>query len=240
MFSLSSAVVALALTSPAFAALFVTSPIEAISFTGGQPSTITWIDNADQPPLASFGLAKVSIYAGNSIDQTSLQTISESIDPTNPMSLPFTPNASIGPTGSQYFIRFESLSNKDPNDPTIPLLAFSHVFTMNGMTGVFDAEVQSEIAGQSTAPIGGSAAASAASPASTPATTPNPSTTGASTTGASKSSGSAGASKSSASSAKVAAASGSSAAVPGLARGQNLWLGIVTGVFGAVVGALLL
>jgi len=236
MFSLSSAVVALALTSSTFAALFVTSPTEAISFTGGQPANITWIDDSNQPPLASFGTAKVSIYAGNSRDQTSLQTISESIDPTNPMFLPFTPDASIGPNGAEYFIRFESLTNKDPNDPTIPLLAFSHVFTMSGMTGVFNAQVQSEIDGQSTAPIGGTAPAqsptASSQPSQTVATTPKPSSTASNKSTAPSGS----ASKSGA----KAVASGSSAAVPAFVAGQNLWLGIVTGVFGAVIGAAIL
>ncbi|KAJ6499430.1 hypothetical protein C8R45DRAFT_803314, partial [Mycena sanguinolenta] len=152
---LSSATVAFALASCAHAALSVTSPTEAISFVGGQPANITWMDDTNQPPLASFGSAKVSIYAGNSIQQTSLQSISNSTDVTNPLFLTFTPDPSIGPDGAQYFIRFESLTVKDPNDASIPLLAFSHVFTMSGMTGAFDAEVLSEISGQSTAPIGG-------------------------------------------------------------------------------------
>ncbi|KAJ7901709.1 hypothetical protein B0H14DRAFT_2668147 [Mycena olivaceomarginata] len=226
MFSLSSAVVTLALTSSA-----TTSPTQTLGFTGGQPATITWIDNADQPPLASFGLAKVSIYAGNSKDQTSLQTISESVDVTT-MSLGFTPDASIGPNGSQYFIRFESLTNKDPNDPSIPLLAFSHVFTLSGMTGVFNAQVQSQIDGQSTAPIGGT-------PTSSPSTAPSTTAANAakvSSTDGSKSS--AAASSSASKSAKAPAASG--AAVPALVGGFNLWVGIATGVLGAVAGAAIL
>ncbi|KAF7362000.1 hypothetical protein MVEN_00545200 [Mycena venus] len=233
MFSPSSAVVALALASSAFAALSVTSPTATIGFTGGQPANITWMDSADQPPLANFGLAKVSIYAGNSKEQTSLQTISESVDVTNPLFLTFTPDASIGPNSGQYFIRFESLTNKDPNDPSIPLLAFSHVFTMSGMTGVFNAQVQSEIDGQSTAPIGGVAAATP-SPSAAATQAPAANTSKASTAGAPKSSGSA------SNSAAKATASGSSAAVPTFVGGQNLWLAIVTGVFGAVFGAAVL
>ncbi|KAJ7783008.1 hypothetical protein B0H16DRAFT_1297813, partial [Mycena metata] len=135
-----------------------TSPTQAISFTGGQQANITWIDDGAAPTLAQFGLAKASIYAGNSAQQTSLQTISESIDVTNPMFLVFTPDASIGPNSDQYFIRFDSLALKDTANPAIPALAFSHTFTMSAMTGVFNAEVLSEISGQSTAPIGGTGA----------------------------------------------------------------------------------
>ncbi|KAK7057304.1 hypothetical protein R3P38DRAFT_2840498 [Favolaschia claudopus] len=225
MFSLSSSVVALTLASSAFAALFVTSPTETIGFTAGQPANISWQDSADQPALASFGLAKVSIYVGNSISQTSLQTISESVDPTNPMFITFTPDASIGPNSNQYFIRFESLTNKDPTQPTIPLLAFSHIFTMSGMTGAFSNEVQAQINGQSTAPIGGTAAAAAAS------TKPSATLTSKSSTP----------SHSASKSAQAATVSGSSAAVPTFAaRSTTFWLGIVTGVLGAVVGAAIL
>jgi hypothetical protein len=102
---------------------------------------------------------------------------------------------------------------------------------MSGMTGTFNATIQSEIDGQSTAPFGGSAAASTTA-ATQAATTPKASTTAANKSAAPSSS----ASKS----AKAAAASGSSAAVPAFVAGQNLWLGILTGVFGAVMGAALL
>ncbi|KAJ7188392.1 hypothetical protein C8R46DRAFT_1242915 [Mycena filopes] len=216
MFSLPSVLVALAVASSTCAELSVS-----------QSANITWIDDGAAPTLAAFGLAKASIYAGNSAAQTSLQTISESIDVTNPLFLSFIPDASIGPNSAQYFIRFESLALKDPSNPAIPALAFSHQFSLSGMTGVFNAAVQSQIDGQSTAPIGGVAAAtsSTAAPASTTKST------------ASKSAAPSG---SAANSAKGAAASGASAAVPAFVTGQKLWLGIATGVFGAVMGAAVL
>ncbi|KAJ7507341.1 hypothetical protein B0H11DRAFT_1971304 [Mycena galericulata] len=230
MFSPSSAVVALALASSAYAALSFTAPTAAIGFTGGQTANITWVDDGSVPSLQDFGLAKASIYTGNSQQQTSLQLINPSIDVSNPLFLVFTPDPTIGPNGAEYFIRFESLSLKDNTDTAIPALAFSHLFTLSGMTGTFNASVQAEINGQSTAPIGGSAASTPAgtSAPTTGASTPKPSTTPAST----KASGSGSAS------AKSAAASGTSAAVPSFAAGsQKLWLGIVTGVLCAAMGA---
>jgi len=233
MFSPSSALVTLALASSAFAGVFFTSPTASIGFVGGQPANITWQEDNVVPLLPAFGLAKASIYAGNSISQTSLQLISASIDVTNPLFLTFTPDATIGPNGAEYFIRFESLSLMDATNPSIPALAFSHIFPMTGMTGTFDAEVQSEIDGQSTAPIGGSAA-----PASTTPSAP-------ASSNVVKTTGSAGSTKSATASASKSAtsskASGSSAAVPAFVAGsQKLWLGIVTGVFGAVMGAAIL
>ncbi|KAF7370178.1 hypothetical protein MSAN_00648400 [Mycena sanguinolenta] len=219
MFSLSSATIAFALASSAHAALFITSPTQTISFVGGQPANITWMDDSNQPPLSSFGLAKISIYAGNSIDQTELQSISNSTDVTNPLFITFIPDPSIGPDSSEYFIRFESLTVKDSTDPTASLLAFSHVFTMSGMTGAFDAEVLSEISGQSTAPIGG------VSTSSTPAASASQTTGNAVVTGSSKTSATASSASKSAS-AKPSTTSGSSAAIPAFAAGRSLWLGI--------------
>jgi len=239
MFSPSSVVVNLALASSAFAGVFFTSPTASIGFVGGQPANITWQEDNTVPLLTDFGLAKASIYAGNSEQQTSLQLISDSIDVSNPLFLAFTPDASIGPNAAQYFIRFESLSLKDPNDPTIPALAFSHVFTMSGMTGVFNAEVQSQIDGQSTAPIGGTAAAASSTPTPAASTTPtgaaNKTPTGAANTIKASTTGSA------SKTAKAASVSGSSAAVPTFVAGsQKLWLGIAMGVLGAVMGAAIL
>ncbi|KAJ7777903.1 hypothetical protein DFH07DRAFT_950974 [Mycena maculata] len=230
MFSASSAVVALALASSACAEIYFTSPTSTIGFTGGQVANITWYDDGSVPSLASFGLASASIYAGNSIEQTSLQLINASINVTNPLYLTFTPDPTIGPNGAEYFIRFQSLSLMDATNPIYPALAFSHIFTMSGMTGTFNATVQSEIDGQSTAPIGGSAAVSATTSASVVGATSKTSTV---TTSKASTSGS--------TTAKSAAASGSSAAAPTFVAGsQKLWLGIATGVFGAVMGAALL
>ncbi|KAF7297125.1 hypothetical protein MIND_00945400 [Mycena indigotica] len=229
MFSVSSAVVALALAKVSFAALSFTAPTATIGFTGGQDATITWVDDNTQPPLSAYGPMKASIYAGNSQQQTSLQTIAESIDVTT-LSLKFKPDASIGPNSNQYFIRFEALTTKDPNNAAIPLLAFSHQFALSSMTGVFNAAVQAQIDGQSTAPIGGAQQTSAPASVSKPASaTSSPAKASAPVSGSpSKSS-------------RSAAPSGSSAALPLVASSNGkLWVGIVTGVAGAVMGAALL
>jgi hypothetical protein len=157
----SSAFILLALSVSAFANLFVTSPTASSTLTGGKPSNVTWQDDGKQPTLQAFGQAVFAIYTGNAVQQTYLQTISPSVDVSTTNSVTFTPDATIGPSGAEYFIRVQSLALKDPAQPQYPALAFSAKFTMNGMTGKFNATVQSEIAGQSTAPIGGGATAAA-------------------------------------------------------------------------------
>jgi len=165
---LSSTFVVLALSASAFANVFITNPTSSTTFNGGKSATVSWQDDGKQPTLQAFGPAIVSIYAGNSQQQTLLQTITPSVDVSTTQSVVFTPDATIGPNGNEYFIRFQSISLKDATQTQYPALAFSAKFTMAGMTGTFNATVQSQIDGQSTAPIGGTAApASSSSAAST-------------------------------------------------------------------------
>jgi len=151
--------VLLALASSAFATVFTTSPVASSTFTGGQEATISWQDDGSAPSLKDFGPAKVSIYVGNAQQQTPLQLIVPSIDVSTTQTIKFTPDASIGPNSSEYFIRFESLSLKDAKAPQFPALAFSAKFKMSSMTGVFTAEAQAQIDGQTTAPLAGATAA---------------------------------------------------------------------------------
>jgi len=173
MFYSTSALLVLALASSVQATVSVTAPVAATSLTGGQPSSITWQDNNVAPSLKDFGPAKISIYTGNAQQQTLLQDITDSLDVSTTNTLPFTPDPTIGPDSSQYFIRFESLSLKDATNPQFPALAFSAKFTLGGMSGQFSPEVQAQIDGQSTAPLAGGAStpAGAATSAPTVATT---------------------------------------------------------------------
>jgi len=148
------AFVSLALAASALANVFITSPVASTTFTGGQQATITWQDDGLTPTLASFGPAMVGVYVGNANQQTLLQTITSSVDVSTTSSIVFTPDATIGPSGDTYFIRFTSLGLKDATNSQYPAEAFSAKFTMTGMSGTFNSTVQAEIDGQSTAPIG--------------------------------------------------------------------------------------
>jgi len=166
----SKAIVVLALASAAFATVFVTAPIASTTYNGGQSASVNWQDDGNAPNLAAFGPAKISIYAGNAQQQTSLQLLNGSVDVSQFSSITFTPDPTIGPNSNEYFIRFESLSLKDATQPQFPALAFSAKFTLAGMTGAFSAAVSSQIAGQTTAPLANPSPASVA-PSTAPATT---------------------------------------------------------------------
>jgi len=164
-----STCVLLALASSSLATVFLTSPTASTTFTGGQQATISWIDNGQAPALAAFGNALIGIYTGNAQQQTLLQLIAPSVPVATTSTVQFTVDPSIGPNGNEYFIRVESLTGTDPTT-SFPFESFSAKYTMAGMTGTFNATVQAEINGQSTAPIGGPTASSAGGPASTGAT----------------------------------------------------------------------
>jgi hypothetical protein len=184
----SSTLIALALSASAMANVFITSPTAAMSFTAGQDATITWQDDGKSPSLKDFGPAKISIYAGNSIQQTSLKTLSESTDVSTTSSLTFKPDASIGPNSNEYFIRIESLALKDAAAPQFPALAFSAKYQMSGMTGAFSKEVSDQIAGQSTAPLQGATAAPSGSGSPSGSASPTKSNSGSATPSGSKAS----------------------------------------------------
>jgi hypothetical protein len=189
-----------ALVAPALAGPSITAPVATTTWTAGQQQTITWMDNGMAPTLKDFSNAVVSIYAGNAIQQTKLQEIVASVDVSTTSSITFTPDPSIGPSGAYYFIRMDSLVLKDANNTQYPAQSFSAKFMLTGMSGQFNATVQQQVDGASTAPIGGTPAAT------TPAATSAPATT---TPGASKPASSA--SKSSAAPSGSASAAGKSA-----------------------------
>jgi len=180
MFRLTAVV--LALSASALATLFPTAPVAATVWQAGMPQTISWQESTDgqAPHLKDFGPALISIYVGNAQQQTKLQPIT-TIDVSTTGQIQFTPDPKIGPNGAFYFIRFESVSLKDSAAPQFPALAFSAKFTLQGMTGTFPPDVQAQIDGASTAPIGGptgapppatSAPASATSKPATSSTKP--------------------------------------------------------------------
>ncbi|KAI0943398.1 hypothetical protein AcW1_002570 [Taiwanofungus camphoratus] len=158
------ALLALAAFVPtAFGTVYVTAPVSETSWAAGQNQSISWQDDGSTPSLADFGNAKVSIYVGNANVQTEVQQIVPSVNVSTTQSIVFTPNPAAGANGDYYFIRFESLALKDAKNPQYPAEAFSAKFSLSGMSGSFNASVQSEIDGQSTAPIGGSTSVAATS-----------------------------------------------------------------------------
>jgi hypothetical protein len=155
----SKVLVILSLTSVAFATVYVTAPVATTVYSGGKPAVVTWQESGSSPSLKDFGPTKISIYTGNAQQQTSLQVLNANVDVSTVSSINFTPDPTIGPNSVHYFIRFESISLKDATKNAA--LSFSAQFTLDNMTGTFPPTVLSQIAGQSTAPLGGQTSSTA-------------------------------------------------------------------------------
>jgi hypothetical protein len=226
MFSSAAALFLLALASSTQATVFLTAPVASTSFTGGQDATLTWQDDGAAPSLKDFGPAKIFLSTGNAIQQTNLQTISQSTDVGTVNSLTFKVDPTIGPNSNQYFIRIESIATKDLLAPQFPALAFSAKFTLSSMTGTFSSTVQAQIDGQSTAPLAG--ATTAGSSTSAPATAGRTTTSGSATPTTS--------SRATSTSARSTAASASptNAAISTSSR-NSLLVGALASVFGILL-----
>ncbi|KAI0279570.1 hypothetical protein BGY98DRAFT_416163 [Russula aff. rugulosa BPL654] len=139
MFS-SLLVLSLAALAPlAHATVFITHPTNGVSIPAGQAFTITWMDDGSSPNLTAFGPASIGLYVGTVTQQTQLQLIGN-VDVSTVSQLSWTPDPTVGANFNAYFIRFTSVSLKDPNQTAINANeeAFSAKFTLTGMTvGLF-------------------------------------------------------------------------------------------------------
>jgi len=209
------AFVAAAFVSQVSGTLYVTQPVASTSVTAGQQGTVAWNDDGNQPILSAIGPCSIDLCTGGVTQQTCLQNISPSLDVSQNAQVSYTPNASIGPNGAYYFIKFTSISLKDSTNPQFPFTAFSAKFTLAGMTGTFNATVSAELAG------------SAVGPASTPAGTTPPSTI-VTVTNKPASTGSAAAKSTTSAKATSGAFTTAVASLPGMALVAGLVMGAAT------------
>jgi len=163
------ALLTLSLVSAAFATVYVTSPTSQTTLSGGSTGVVVWQDDGNSPSLATFGPATVGIYTGNAVVQSNLKTLETNIDVSKVTTFNFTVDPGLGPDNSHYFMRFQSNSGKSDNGTAF--LAFSAQFTLTNMTGTFSPAILSEIAGQTSAPLGGQTVPASASSTSTPSLT---------------------------------------------------------------------
>jgi len=155
------------------ATVFITDPVATTSLAAGQQTSITWQDDGKAPSLTTFGPASIGLFVGTSSQQTLLQSIATNVDVSKANSQTWTPDPTVGPNFSSYFIRIQSISTVDPNNTQFPAQGFSAKFALTGMTGNFNSTVQAQVngaassAGASSTPAPASASGSAARASST-------------------------------------------------------------------------
>ncbi|KAG8950119.1 hypothetical protein FRC04_007974 [Tulasnella sp. 424] len=160
--------VAGALVSQTAATIYVTEPVASTICTAGTACNVRWNDDGNVPVLATIGVCNIELCTGGVQQQTCLQTIAQADVSTNAY-VTYLPDATVGPNGSMYFVKYTSLNYKDPATPTVPFTAYSAKFTLNGMTGTFNATVQAQIDGVASSAAAVSTPAAAAGTTTTPA-----------------------------------------------------------------------
>jgi len=156
--------------------ILITAPIGTTTCQGGQQCTVSWSAGSNPPTLAQCGNCDFAVFVGNSQQQTFLQLVEAAVPVATTGGIVFTVDRTIGPNFSGYFIRVQC-PIADPTNPAIPLLAFSHMFSLSGMAGTFNATVQAQISGSASAAAGASATPSQ----TTASTSSSKSTTGTAT-----------------------------------------------------------
>ncbi|TEB25485.1 hypothetical protein FA13DRAFT_1157750 [Coprinellus micaceus] len=86
------------------AALYVVDPRDRTVCKGGQPCTVTWLDDGRAPLLSAIGVSTVGLYTGS---RKIVQTLPP-IDVSQTLSFTFTPNPAAGPNSGAYYISFTS------------------------------------------------------------------------------------------------------------------------------------
>lgn len=160
---------AAALFSKASATIYVTQPVASSTCAAGSECTLAWNDDGATPALGTIGACSIDLCTGGVQQQTCLQNISPSTDVSQTASLSYNPNPSIGESGNMWFIKFTALNYKDPANPQFPFTAFSAKVMLTGMTGTFNATIESELAGATVVPPAPGAATTPAVVATTPA-----------------------------------------------------------------------
>ncbi|KAH9936702.1 hypothetical protein B0H21DRAFT_878690 [Amylocystis lapponica] len=118
------------------AGLYVNDPVASTTCNGGQPCTVTWLDDGSQPLLSGIGACYVGLYNGNNV---LVQQI-EPVDVASVHSLQFTPDPGAGPDSGTYYINFTAINPVDG----ARYIQYSAFFTMASMSGSFVSPIASD------------------------------------------------------------------------------------------------
>ncbi|KAH9829578.1 uncharacterized protein C8Q71DRAFT_789964 [Rhodofomes roseus] len=142
MFSFAAAalLVFVACLTTASASIYVNNPTSTAVCYGGQPCTVTWLDDGQTPLLSEIGACYVGLYNGN-------RDLIQQIDPVNVASqhsFTFTPDATAGPDSSSYYVNFTSVELMV--NSTSHYAQYSADFTLANMSGDLASPVASDTA----------------------------------------------------------------------------------------------
>ncbi|KAJ2919679.1 hypothetical protein MD484_g710, partial [Candolleomyces efflorescens] len=108
LFSLVTYLIGFCLLTVVDAALYVVTPLSGSTCRGGQPCTVTWLDNGESPLLGAIGVTHVALYTGT---LKLVQTLPP-VDVSSTLSFTFTPDPAAGPNSDAYYLAFTSTEAK--------------------------------------------------------------------------------------------------------------------------------
>jgi len=128
---------------------------------GGRKLDVEWNDDNKSPSRRDWGRVNIYLATGSRDVQYKLQTLASNVSYTQNEGS-YNIDASVGPSGGYYFIRFEGTNTSAAGG--IPPMAFSALFNLDGMSGNFNSTVMSQLQGASGTGQLTAAAASSSSP----------------------------------------------------------------------------
>jgi Ser-Thr-rich glycosyl-phosphatidyl-inositol-anchored membrane family len=140
--------------------------------SGGKKLDIEWQDDGKAPLVtgADWGRIDIFLATGSVNTQFKLAQLASNLSPST-SSYSATIPANAGPSGKQYFLRFEG--SRTDNKTGYPIMAFSARFQLNGMSGSFNSSISAANQG-ATDPITGATSAGMAMSTSRALTTSAP------------------------------------------------------------------
>lgn len=113
---------------------------------GGKRLSVEWNDDGKAPTRRDWGRVNIYLATGSRDVQYKLQTLASNVS-YNLQQADYSIDASVGPSGGYYFIRFEGTNASQTGG--IPPMAFSARFNLDQMSGTFNSTIMSQLSGAS-------------------------------------------------------------------------------------------
>ncbi|SAM81111.1 uncharacterized protein UBRO_02748 [Ustilago bromivora] len=139
-------VLALAAADAAVSTIVVTKPVASTNARAGRRLQVEWNDDDKAPTRRDWGRVNIYLATGSRNVQYKLQTLASNVS-YNQDEGSYNIDASVGPSGGYYFLRFEGTNTSAAGGS--PPMAFSARFNLNGMTGNFNSTIMSQLQGTS-------------------------------------------------------------------------------------------
>jgi len=135
--------------APAAAKIFTARPANSTVGKGGEPFRLSWMDDGEEPTLATIGPVRIDLCVGTGEKNVVVQEVAPAVDLSKQSNLTFTVDPKAGENGQYYFFKYTAADN-------VMGQAYSQLtarFFMTSMTGDWSSEQEALVASVSTAAL---------------------------------------------------------------------------------------